>query len=160
MFNVIVNEMLNGNKIAFMVTSCPTKIDFSSIEELCPNKVMKFTFKNGTSIKTICSAEDTFSLQDAFYIALAKYLNNNNLTPEGVSKFAEELKCYKAANKIVNRGMRLYKRQIQDKERIKAELAEEKAATARKREKKIRYKKRREERLAKKIANEIKKSTV
>lgn len=159
MFNIIISEQLRGNQIAYFITHKTNSQDlqFSQIEVLVPNKVIRFTFNDGVTIKTICNEKDVFSFRDAFFVALAKYLSMNQLTPEGVSKFAEQLKYYKLANKLVERGMRLYERQIQAEEKKKVELAEKKAAAARKREKKLRYNKRKEDRLSQKIANEIKK---
>lgn len=109
---------------------------------LAPNKVMRFTFNRGRIIKTVCKDGDTFSIETAFYVALAKYLSYGSLTPEGISTFAEELRYYKQANKIVEAGIKTYKRSVKEAEKRAAAEKEVKLIKERQRAKKIRYKER------------------
>ena len=117
-------------------------IKITNVEILNPQKVVRFTFEDGKQIKTICDDADNFSLNDAIYVALAKYISEGNLTGDGVWNLAQELKYYKIAQKIVTKTIKLFFKQ--EKERIieQARKEEEKRAAAHRREKKIEYKKR------------------
>lgn len=141
MFDVIITQLLNGNQISFCVEKRPP-VRFAKVEMLAPNKVMRFTFNKGGVIKTICKDGDTFTIETAFYVALAKYLSYGALTPDGISAFAEELKYYKQANKIVEAGIKTYERSVKAAEKAAAAEKEAKLIKERQRAKKIRYKER------------------
>lgn len=142
MFDVIITELLNGHQVSLFAEKCPP-IRFTKVEMLAPNKVMRFTFsKGGRVIKTVCKDGDTFTIETACYVALAKYLSYGTLTPEGISAFAEELKYYKQANKIVEAGIKTYERSIKAAEKAAAAEKEVKLIKERQRAKKIRYKER------------------
>lgn len=71
------------------------------IEVLVPNKVLRFTFKYGTQIKTVCNDEDTFDFDFAIYLAYSKLVNSNNFTKEGIEYKAHEMKYWKLWNNKV-----------------------------------------------------------
>lgn len=126
------------------------------IEILVPNKVLRFTFKFGTQIKTVCNEEDTFDFDFAIYLAYSKLINSNRFTKEGVEHKAHEMKYQKIWVKKVKEAKKLFKEQ--ETERIKREREEKERAAARKRqaEKKARKKKERKERELKALAEKVK----
>lgn len=141
MFDLVVSELLNGNKVSIAIDE-RSRVRFSKIEMLAPNKVMRFTFNKGGVVKTVCKDDDVFTVESACYIALAKLLSYGRLTPDGISAFAEELRYYKEANKIVEAGLKLYNRSVKEKEKAIAAEKEAKLIKERQRAKKIRYKER------------------
>lgn len=126
------------------------------IEILVPNKVLRFTFKYGTQIKTICNNEDVFDFDFAIYLAYSKLINSNTFTKEGIECKAHEMKYQKRWVKKVKEAKKLFKEQ--ETERIKQEEEEKERAAIRKRqaEKKARKKKERKERELKALAEKIK----
>jgi len=126
------------------------------IEILVPNKVLRFTFKYGTQIKTICNDEDVFDFDFAIYLAYSKLLNSNTFTKEGIEYKAHEMKYQKRWVKKVKEAKKLFKEQ--ETKRIKKEKEEKERAAARKRqaEKKARKKRERKERELKALAEKIK----
>ena len=121
-------------------------IKIIKIEVLKPEKVVRFTFEDNTQIKTICDDKDTFSLTDACYVALAKYISKKNLTSDGVWYFAQELKYYKIAQKIVAKTIKTYFKQLAELKLAETKKEQERIAAIHHREKKAAYKKRRKER--------------
>ena len=126
------------------------------IEILVPNKVLRFTFKHGTQIKTVCNEEDTFDFDFAIYLAYSKLVNKDRCTKEGIEYRAHRMKYWKLWVKKVKEAKKLFKEQ--ETERIKKEKEEKERAAARKRqaEKKARKKKERKERELKALAEKIK----
>jgi len=126
------------------------------IEILVPNKVLRFTFKFGTQIKTVCNEEDAFDFDFAIYLAYSKLINSNRFTKEGVEHKAHEMKYQKYWVKKVKEAKKLFKEQ--EAERIKKEREEKERAAAHKRqaEKKARKKKERKERELKALAEKVK----
>ena len=94
---------------------------FKDIIQYQKNKVYKFIFQDGTEIKTICSDNDTFSLEYAFYLALAKKLYGKEYTFDGVLKKVEELPYLKRYNKIVKDGLKFFKKKQQEEEKKEKE---------------------------------------
>ena len=141
MFDVMITELLRGNQVSLFVEKC-SPIKFAKVEMLAPNKVMRFTFNEGDVIKTVCNDGDTFTIETACYVALAKYLSYKSLTPEGISALAEELRYYKQANKIVEAGIKTYEKSVKEAEKRAAAEKEAKLIKERQRAKKIRYKER------------------
>ena len=91
---------------------CDRPDDIMKIEELKPLKVYRFTFGDGTVIKTICSDNDVFDLRYACFLALAKKLYSKIFTFEGVLQKTEELMYYKEHNKMVDKAIKdFYKEQ-------------------------------------------------
>ena len=83
---------------------------FINIKEYVPNKVYEFTFidyGNQIKIKTICDNTDTFDLETAFFLALAKR-KYPRYTPEGHLYMAKELSYDKAMIKRVKHGIKLF----------------------------------------------------
>ena len=126
------------------------------IEILVPNKVLRFTFKYGTQIKTICNDEDVFDFDFAIYLAYSKLINSDKFTKEGVEYKAHEMKYQKRWVKKVKEAKKLFRKQ--ETERIKKEKEEKERAAIRKRqaEKKARKKKERKERELKALAEKVK----
>lgn len=96
---------------------------FKYIKEIVPNKVYSFTFADNTIIKTVCDEEDVFDLEYAFYLALAKKCFSSTYTFEGVLHQAKEIHYIKYYHKIVEKGMKLFKK-IQKEEAKKIEQEE------------------------------------
>lgn len=102
------------------------------VEILKPNKVIRFTFypisflvfKDEVKeevIKTICLDEDTFDFEFSFYLAYAKYMYGDILTPYGIEKKAREFMDNKYMIKLVKKGMKVYRDQVKEEERIAKE---------------------------------------
>lgn len=100
--------------------------DFLDIKEHVPNKVYTFTFADKTKIKTICSDEDVFDLEYAFYLALSKKLFSKELTFEGILRMVDEIRCQKYYVNLVKKGIKLFNK-MQEEERKKKEQEEIKA---------------------------------
>ena len=96
------------------------EIYFKKIIERNPNRVYEFIFQDNTHIKTICAEEDlnSFSLEYAFFLALAKYLYSEEYTFEGVINKSYELMTQKKYIKIVNKGIKVFKIEQKQKEEI------------------------------------------
>lgn len=103
------------------------------VEILKPNKVIRFTFYPVVSflmfadeakekvIKTVCLNEDTFDFEFSFYLAYTKYMYGDILTPHGIEKKARELMDNKDMIKLVKKGMKVYRDQVKEEERIAKE---------------------------------------
>jgi len=103
------------------------------VEILKPNKVIRFTFYPVISflifkdeaeekvIKTVCLDEDTFDFEFSFYLAYAKYMYGDILTPHGIEKKAREFMDNKDMIKLVKKGMKVYRDQVKEEERIAKE---------------------------------------
>lgn len=106
------------------------------VEILKPNKVIRFTFYPIRSfltistirneidekvIKTVCLDEDTFDFEFSFYLAYAKYMYGDILTPHGIEKKAKEFMDNKDMIKLVKKGMKVYRDQVKEEERIAKE---------------------------------------
>lgn len=89
------------------------------VEVLNPKKVLRFTFADGTQVKTIRRDEDSFDFEFAFYIAYAKLLWGKYLTPEGIWQKACELKGQKLYVKLVEKAIRRFNRENGNNERRK-----------------------------------------
>lgn len=123
-------------------------LEFTKVEILCTDKVMRFTFKDNTVIKTICDEEDDFDFEFAFYIALAKKLYGKEYTPEGVFVKAKELSYQKKYVKLVKKGIKLYFKQLKEEEQKKKQEQEAKEIKRRRAlKRKIKRAKAKEERI-------------
>jgi hypothetical protein len=109
---------------------------FSKIKVLCPNKVIQFTFADGTVVKTICDETDQFDFEFAFFIALAKKIKGKELTPEGIVATAKEYSYTKRYIKLVKNGIKLYYNQLKEEEKKKQEEKERKEIKIRQAKKK------------------------
>ena len=128
--------------------------EFKDIKELVPEKVYEFTFYGCTkpiTVKTVCESGDTFNLEYAFYLALAKALYSKEYTFEGVLNKAEDLRYIKRYNKYVQKVIKLFKK-IQ-KEKAKEE--EKEAIKKRQHKKYVEKKKEAKERKRKNQVNII-----
>ncbi len=90
--------------------------EFKKIEELVPQKVYRFTFHDGTVVKTICAETDVFNLEYAFYLALSKKLFSETYTFSGVLYKTQELYFQKYFAKIVKKGIKLFNKTQKEKQ--------------------------------------------
>ena len=97
-----------------------------NIIEIVPNKVAKVVFYDGTIEKVVCDEDDTFSLEMAITICMAKKLYGGTA----------------AYNKAVRDGMKIYKRMLERNQNEK----EERERIAKKKQKRKEYLARREAR--------------
>ena len=74
-----------------MTIKCNFPYQIKDVKEHVLDKVYEFTFYDDTKIKTICDEEDSFDLEYAFYLALAKKLYSDRYTFEGVIHKSYEL---------------------------------------------------------------------
>lgn len=131
--------------------------EFTDIKEYVPNKVYSFTFADKTKIKTVCSDEDVFNLEYAFYLALSKKLFSKELTFDGILRMVEEIRCQKYYVNLVKKGIKLFNK-LQKTEQEKKEKEEIKARQHKKYiEKKKKQKERRLKRQAEILARAINK---
>lgn len=100
--NLTVDKMLHPNYI-------------DKIEELKPEKVYRFTFNDGTIIKTVCSEMDIFDLRYACFLAIAKKLYSKILTFEGVINESYQLMYYKDYNKMVDKLIKKFYKEQEEK---------------------------------------------
>lgn len=133
------------------------KNEFTDIKEYVPGKVYSFIFADETKIKTVCSDEDVFNLEYAFYLALSKKLFSKELTFEGILRMVEEIRCQKYYVNLVKKGIKLFNK-LQKTEQEKKEKEEIKARQHKKYvEKKKKQKERRLKRQAEILAKAINK---
>lgn len=125
------------------------------IKILKKDMVVGFTFSDGTKIKTICSEEDTFSLEYACYLAYAKKLFGKILTFEGVLTKAIELSYQKQYVKLVREAIKNYNKKLKEEEKKKKEEQEKKEIKARQQAKKVEKKKKYNEKYVKEIVSII-----
>lgn len=97
-----------------------------NVIEIVPNKVVEVVFYDGTIEKVVCYEDDTFSLEMAITICMAKKLYGGTA----------------AYNKAVRDGMKVYKRMLKHKQNEK----EERERIAKKKQKRKEYLARREAR--------------
>lgn len=97
-----------------------------NVIEIVPNKVAKVVFYDGTIEKVVCDEDDTFSLEMAITICMAKKLYGGTA----------------AYNKAVRDGMKVYKRMLERKQNEK----EDQERIAKKKQKRKEYLARREAR--------------
>lgn len=149
----------NYSKIMCYNTDLDLKVPYiTKVEVLKPGKVMRFTFSDKTEIKTVCTDADDFNFKFAFYLAYAKYLYKNVLTPAGIEKKAKEFMDIVFFNSLVKKGMRIYLNQKKEEERLEKAKAESKAIRERRIAKKIAKKARAKEARINEIAAAIKKA--
>ena len=113
-------------KINKEIEELKRKTSFSWIKEYVPNKVYGFKFGiKDKEYKTICAEEDTFDLEFAFFLALAKWFSINNLTTEGYVNQAKQLSYNKNWIKDVKNGIKLFHK-LQEKEALEEQIKAEK----------------------------------
>lgn len=110
---------------------------FLKVEQVCPGKVLKFYLSNGQVIKTVCHENDNFSLEFAFFLALAKDRYQHLLTNEGIYRQIENMKYEKAVLKSVKNGIKLFVKESKERE-----MERQNAAAAKERAERVRIKKR------------------
>ena len=138
----------------------------SGVEEvniIVPDKVVEVVFGPGVfgfsflpgydyknRIKTVCDDEDTFSLERALYIAIAKSVYGHIYTSEGIEKMADEFSYSKQRIREVKNAMKVYECQ----QKLAALDREEKAIKERQHKKRMEQKARRLARKAEERMNE------
>lgn len=138
---------------------------FSNIKEYVPGKVYEFTISRSplsiftpVKIKTICDETDIFDLDLAFYLALSKFYNGKELTPEGCLQKAKSLQYEKKMIKKVSYGKKLFKL-LQERDAWEKEQEEmKKARHERYVQKKIARKKKKEQKEDDRLTNAIKRA--
>ena len=103
-----------------------TSNTIANVIEVVPNKVVKVVFYDGTIEKVVCHEDDTFSLEMAITICMAKKLYGGTA----------------AYNKAVRDGMKIYKKRLEIKQKAK----EDQERVAKKKLKRKEYLARREAR--------------
>lgn len=116
------------------------------------NKVVKTTFSDGKVERAICDEEDEFDLKIGVFICISKYLYKDTLTNHGIYIKALELSWYKEYNKIVDKAIKDYYKNLDKeiKEKEEKQLEKEKAAR-----RKIKNNIRKTKQKKKKIENEV-----
>ena len=93
-------------KIQKKISYYKTESGFSLIEEVVPGRVVKVTYHRN-EYKMKCDSRDTFSMEKALYLTLAKYYYGDTYTSEGIEQVADELKYKKDYVKKVEQAMKL-----------------------------------------------------
>lgn len=152
-------EQLNNLSKIFGEKNKTEEIEITKVEILCSRKVLRFTFNDNTTIKTICSEEDTFDFRFAFFIAFAKKLFKDTYTPEGIFQKAKEMQYMKTWIKKVNKSIKLFEQEQKEKELKEQKEKELKNIKKRKIEKKIARKEKKKQERINEITEAIKKAT-
>lgn len=128
-----------ARKYSDYVIRDPNEIVF--VDVIVENKVTEVTFGDGKKEKMVLQEPDVFCMEDCLYIALAKHLYKQICTFEGIECKAKELRNYKYYAKIVNNGLKLWKKikKFQEEEKLEEERIKKR------KEKKEAYKKKRAE---------------
>lgn len=125
----------------------------TKINVVVPDKVVKITFEDGKIETMVCAPEDVFDLRKCCFIAIAKHLYRDEYTFEGIERMANELMYKKKYVRIVDRALKKYYKDEEDKSREELRKAEEKLIKARQSAKRTRYKERREKRYREQITD-------
>ena len=113
-YKAVLANYIKGGKLPIYNDAYNDKLNVPEIrrvEVLNPKKVLRFTFADGTQVKTIRRDEDSFDFEFAFYIAYAKLLWGKYLTLEGIWQKACELKGQKLYVKLVEKAIRRFNRE-------------------------------------------------
>lgn len=117
-------NLTQKNIISSINTTIKDNNEFKDVIEYKKNKVYGFEFYDGTKIKTIRDDKDVFSLPYAFYLALAKKIYGKELTFEGVLEKTKELSYSKYHVKLVEKGLKLFKKKQEEEAKKKQEELE------------------------------------
>lgn len=130
----------------------PDLIEIERFDILSSKKVIKVQFTDGTSVKAICHDGDVFSLNRGLFIAMAKRLYGDEYTVEGVEFMAAQLSYLKKYNKMVDKAIKLYEKEIKEKAKeLETAQAKETVRTNKKRKHDMYLKRRDEKRRQAKI---------
>lgn len=113
-YRAVLANYIKGGKLPIHNDAYNDKLavpEIRRVEVLNPKKVLRFTFADGTQVKTIRRDEDSWDFEFAFYIAYAKLLWGKYLTPEGIWQKAYELKGQKLYVKLVEKAIRRFNRE-------------------------------------------------
>ena len=98
-----------------------------SYEIIVPNKVMRVQFADNTYEKLVVHKDDKFDLETGLRIAMAKHAGKKTLTQEGIEYLSEQLKYYKAIEKLIHKAKVAYNaeiRKLEKEQRIASQKAE------------------------------------
>ena len=123
---------------AYRANLCTDLFKIADVSIIVPNKVVEVTFSDYTKEKMVLQEPDVFDLEQALYVALGKKLYRKDYTYEGIEYMTEQLKYQKKYVKIVETGMKLYKRKTDEMLILEAEQEH----IAKKRAKRSEYKRR------------------
>ena len=113
-YRAVLTNYIKGGKLPIHNDAYNGKLavpEIRRVEVLNPKKVLRFTFADGTQVKTIRRDEDSWDFEFAFYIAYAKLLWGKYLNPEGIWQKACELKGQKLYVKLVEKAIRRFNRE-------------------------------------------------
>lgn len=146
------------NKICNVTINTKDNNEFKDIIEYKKNRVYGFEFYDGTKVKTVLEEGDTFSLEYAFYLALAKKLFSKTHTFHGVLCKADEIQLEKYYVTLVKKGMKLFKKKQEEQEKKELEKLEKEEQHKRYVEKKKKRDKKIQERYDEEFINLIAKA--
>ena len=112
------------NKICNVTMNIKDNNEFKDVIEYKKNRVYGFEFYDGTRVKTVLEEGDAFSLEYAFYLALAKKLFSKTHTFHGVLCKADEIQLEKYYVTLVKKGMKLFKKKQEEQEKKELEELE------------------------------------
>ena len=114
-----------------MVTAMNAMMKIKDVEIVVPNKVVKVTFNDDTFEKAICHEDDTFSLETAITICMAKHLLGssgkfNNILAKGVKIVEDKVKAVEEAEKekarIEAKRLKNYNKRVERRKKKEAEV--------------------------------------
>lgn len=109
-----------------------------SYEIIVPNKVMRVQFADNSYEKLVVHKDDKFDLDTGLRIAMAKHAGKKILTQEGIENLSEQLKYYKAIEKIIHKAKVAYRAEARKLEKEQsAALQKEKSNTTKKRKNRL-----------------------
>jgi len=146
------------NKICNITISTKDNNEFKDVIEYKKDKVYGFEFYDGTKVKTVLQEGDAFSLEYAFYLALAKKLFSKTHTFHGVLCKADEIQLEKYYVTLVKKGMKLFKKKQEEQEKKELEELEKEEQHKRYIEKKKKRDKKIQERYDEEFINLIAKA--
>lgn len=146
------------NKICNVTVSTKDNNEFKDVIEYKKNKVYGFEFYDGTKVKTVLEEGDTFSLEYAFYLALAKKLFSKTHTFYGVLCKTADIQLEKYYINLVKKGMKLFKKKQEEQEKKELEELEKEEQHKRYIEKKKKRDKKLQERYDEEFINLIAKA--
>lgn len=101
-------------------------------EIIVPEKVMKITFMDGSTEKTVLKKGDTFSVEAGLRIAIAKHVGRRDYNLAGIENLANRLSYLKCIDKMISKVMREYNQNQKQLKKLEENQRELEAAKARK----------------------------
>ncbi len=148
-------DLTKSSKEFYKAISQPLVILSDTIKDyqiLCPDKVVRIDFADNTSEKMVLKDPDVFDIRRCLFIAIAKHLYKDTLTPKGIEYKATLLSYEKKYVKNVNDAIKDHEKKEKEKLLKLQREKEEKERIKRKRAKNL---KRREQLRKKRIEEQI-----